>query len=173
MKRVTSQEYVKRLDALRNEMLAAGTDVYYVPGGDFHMSEYISDYFKCREFLSGFDGSNGEMVITKDGAYLWTDGRYFLQADEQLQGTGITLMKMGEQGVPKLSDFIKDALHDGESLGFDGRLVPAYFYDIIKRNSAERMLHSLPISIWSAISGLTDLHFLPEKHGSSMIHIPE
>ena len=133
MKRVTSEEYVKRLDALRNEMLAAGTDVYYVPGGDFHMSEYISDYFKCREYLSGFDGSNGEMVITKDGAYLWTDGRYFLQADEQLQGTGITLMKMGEQGVPKLSDFIKDALHDGESLGFDGRLVPAYFYDIIKK----------------------------------------
>lgn len=133
MKRQTSVEYVKRLDALRSEMLAAGTDVYYVPGGDFHMSEYISDYFKCREFLSGFDGSNGEMVITKDGAYLWTDGRYFLQAGEQLRGTGITLMKMGEHGVPKLSDFIKDALHDGESLGFDGRCVPAYFYDIIKK----------------------------------------
>ncbi len=133
MKRADSEEYVKRLDALRNEMFAAGTDVYYVPGGDFHMSEYISDYFKCREYLSGFDGSNGEMVITKDGAYLWTDGRYFLQAEEQLQGTGITLMKMGEPGVPKLSDFIKDSLHDGESLGFDGRLVPAYFYDIIKK----------------------------------------
>ena len=75
MKRTIAEEYVKRIDALRSEMLAAGTDVYYVPGGDFHMSEYISDYFKCREYLSGFDGSNGEMVITKDGAYLWTDGR--------------------------------------------------------------------------------------------------
>ncbi len=136
MKRMTSEEYVKRLDALRSEMLAAGTDVYYVPGGDFHMSEYISDYFKCREYLSGFDGSNGEMVITADGAYLWTDGRYFLQADEQLQGTGITLMKMGQPECPVLSDFIRDALKDGDSLGFDARLVPAFFFDTIKKKTA-------------------------------------
>ena len=135
MKRFTSDEYVKRITALRSEMLAAGTDVYYVPGGDFHMSEYISDHFKCREYLSGFDGSNGEMVITADGAYLWTDGRYFLQAEEQLQGTGITLMKMGQPGVPRLSDFIKDSLKDGDSLGFDGRLVPAFFFDTIKKKT--------------------------------------
>ena len=133
MKRLTSAEYVKRIDALRSEMIAAGTDVYYVPGGDFHMSEYISDFFKCREYLSGFDGSNGEMVITKDGAYLWTDGRYFLQAEEQLEGTGITLMKMGQPDCPRLSDFIRDALKDGDSLGFDGRLVPAFFFDTIKK----------------------------------------
>lgn len=135
MKRLTSAEYVKRIDALRSEMIAAGTDVYYVPGGDFHMSEYISDFFKCREYLSGFDGSNGEMVITGDGAYLWTDGRYFLQAEEQLEGTGITLMKMGQPDCPRLSDFIRDALKDGDSLGFDGRLVPAFFFDTIKKKT--------------------------------------
>ena len=82
MKRTIAEEDVKRLDALRSEMPAAGTDVYYVPGGDFHMSEYISDHFKCREYISGFDGSNGEMIITSSEAYLWTDGRYFLQAGQ-------------------------------------------------------------------------------------------
>ncbi|MBP5252354.1 MAG: hypothetical protein J6Z21_01045, partial [Lachnospiraceae bacterium] len=62
MKRTSAAEYVKRIEALRKEMITAGTDYYYVPGGDFHMSEYVCDHFKCREFLSGFDGSNGEMI---------------------------------------------------------------------------------------------------------------
>ncbi len=121
-------------------MNATGTDCYYVPDADFHMSEYVSDHFKAREYLSGFDGSNGQMVITKDEAYLWTDGRYFLQAADQLEGTGIKLMKMGEPGVPKIHDFLTACLNDGQTLGFDGRVVPYSLYEkLIKSLSAKNV----------------------------------
>ena len=133
MKRVSAEDYKKRITDLRKEMTEAGIDVYYVPGGDFHMSEYVGDHFKCREFMSGFDGSNGEMVITGDRACLWTDGRYFIQAAEQLAGTGIELMKMGEPGVPKISEFLKDVLNEGETLGFDGRCVSGGTFDRLKK----------------------------------------
>ncbi|MCR4791459.1 MAG: aminopeptidase P family protein [Lachnospiraceae bacterium] len=129
MIRHSAGTYTDRIDQLKKEMRTAGITAYYVPCGDFHMSEYISDHFKCREFLSGFDGSNGEMIITAGEALLWTDGRYFLQAEEQLQGTGIKLMKMGEPGVPKISEFLKNELKEGDVIGFDGRCVSGGFYD--------------------------------------------
>ncbi len=132
MKRTSAEEHVNRIEALRKEMITAGTDYYYVPGGDFHMSEYVCDHFKCREFLSGFDGSNGEMIVSSEGAYLWTDGRYFIQAAEQLEGTGIELMKMGEPGVPKISDFLKTHMENGQTLGFDGRCVSGGAFDRLK-----------------------------------------
>ena len=138
MKRLSPDAYKDRLNALRREMGAAGIDMYYVSCSDFHMSEYISDYFKCREYLSGFDGSNGEMVITGDRAYLWTDGRYFIQAEEQLKGTEIKLMKMGEPDVPKLTDFIKDNISEGHSLGFDGRCVPFSVYEKLSENLKDK-----------------------------------
>ena len=133
MKRVSASEYVKRLEDLRKEMITAGTDYYYVPGGDFHMSEYVCDHFKCREYLSGFDGSNGEMIVNADGAWLWTDGRYFIQAAAQLQGTGIELMKMGEPGVPKISEFLREHMESGQTLGFDGRCVSGGAFDRLKK----------------------------------------
>lgn len=129
MKRFNADVYKNRIEDLRNEMKTSGIDFYYVPDGDFHMSEYVSDHFKGREFLSGFDGSNGQMVITEDNAYLWTDGRYFLQAEKQLEGTDITLMKMGEKDVPKIPAFLIENLHEGQVLGFDGRIVPYSFYE--------------------------------------------
>ncbi len=132
MKRVSAEDYKNRIASIRKEMASAGIDVLYVPGGDFHMSEYVGDHFKCREFLSGFDGSNGEMVITEDRACLWTDGRYFIQAAEQLAGTGIELMKIGEPGVPKISEFMKEVLKDGETLCFDGRCVSGGTFDRLK-----------------------------------------
>lgn len=81
----------ERIARLREEMKNYGIDLYFVPTNDFHNSEYICDYFKTREYLSGFDGSAGNMVITQEEAGLWTDGRYFIQAERQLKGTGITL----------------------------------------------------------------------------------
>ena len=85
-----------RLAEFRKQMEQEQMDLYYVPTNDFHGSEYISDYFKVREFLSGFDGSAGELVITQQEAGLWTDGRYFLQAKKQLEGSGITLYRSGQ-----------------------------------------------------------------------------
>lgn len=100
-----------------------GYDVYMVPTDDFHQSEYVGDHFKVREYITGFTGSAGTAVFTKDEAGLWTDGRYFLQADQQLAGTGVKLYKMGEPGVPTVEEFIASALPEGGTLGFDGRVV--------------------------------------------------
>ncbi len=115
-------------------MEAEGMDAYYVPSGDFHGSEYVNAFFRTRSFLSGFTGSAGDLLVTADGAWLWTDGRYFLQAAKQLAGSGIELMKMAEEGVPTIEEFLKDAAlrHNEESgsdyvIGFDGRVVPARF----------------------------------------------
>jgi len=113
----------QRLDALRALMRENGIDAYMIPSDDFHGSEYVGDYFKCREFVTGFTGSAGTALILSDEAYLWTDGRYFLQAEDQLQGTGITLMKIGQEGVPTVEEFLEKKLDAGQTLGFDGRCV--------------------------------------------------
>lgn len=111
----------QQLIDLRAAMAAAGVDWYLVPTDDFHASEYVGDYFKCREYVSGFTGSAGTLLIGKDWAGLWTDGRYFLQAGQQLAGSGIDLMKMGEADVPTLTAYIKANVQG--VLGFDGRTV--------------------------------------------------
>ena len=117
------QEIKERLSALRREMRRENIDIYYVPTGDFHGSEYVSEHFKCREYLSGFTGSAGSMVITSGEAGLWTDGRYFIQAEEQLRDTGITLYRTGQEGVPAIYQFIRERLKTGGTLGMDGRVV--------------------------------------------------
>ncbi|MDO4485144.1 MAG: aminopeptidase P family protein [Bacillota bacterium] len=111
-----------QLIALRNKMKENGIDVYIIPTTDYHGSEYVNDYFKCREYISGFTGSAGTLVVKQDYAGLWTDGRYFLQAQRQLVGSGITLMKMGEPDVPELEDYLL-ALPEQNVIGFDGRVV--------------------------------------------------
>ena len=83
-------------------------DMYYVTTSDYHNSEYLGEYFKTRVFLSGFTGSQGTLVITLNGAFLWVDGRYFIQAENQIKGTIIKLMKMGQEGVPTISEFISE-----------------------------------------------------------------
>lgn len=85
-------------------------DLYIIPTTDFHGSEYVNDYFKCREYISGFTGSAGTLVVMQDRADLWTDGRYFLQARHQLEGSGIGLMEMGMPGVPEITTYIKEQL---------------------------------------------------------------
>lgn len=97
-------------------------DAYIIQTNDFHGSEYINDHFKCREFMSGFTGSAGTLIVTKEDALLWTDGRYFLQAAAQLDGSGITLMKSGEPGVPTITEYLQKTLTPEKTLGFDGRV---------------------------------------------------
>lgn len=115
----------ERLKLLRTEMEQRGIDIYIVPTSDFHQSEYVGEYFKARKFITGFTGSAGTAVITRDSAGLWTDGRYFIQAAAQLEGSTVTLFKMGEEGVPKVEDYVKSQLKEGGCIGFDGRVMDA------------------------------------------------
>nr|WP_197029660.1 aminopeptidase P family protein [Clostridium sp. 12(A)] len=113
----------ERLEKLRSLMAERNMDAYMIPTSDFHESEYVGSYFKCREFMTGFTGSAGTAVITKDEAGLWTDGRYFVQAAKQLEGSGVTLRKMGYPGVPTIEEYLDQVLPEGGCLGFDGRVV--------------------------------------------------
>ena len=113
----------ERLRELRTLMKVRNVDAYYVPSSDFHDSEYVEDYFKCRAFLSGFTGSAGTMVITQAFSGMWTDGRYFVQAKKELEGQDTRLMAMGEEGVPTIEEYLTDHMPEGGVLGFDGRVV--------------------------------------------------
>lgn len=115
----------QKLNALRILMKEKKIDAYLVPTDDFHGSEYVGDYFKCRKYITGFTGSAGTAIITQDMAGLWTDGRYFIQAADQLRDTTIELFKSGEPGVPTAHQFLNNKLEEGMCLGFDGRTVSA------------------------------------------------
>ena len=114
----------ERLSRLRALMQQKGAGAYYVPTADFHLSEYVNPYFKSRQYLTGFTGSAGTLVVTMDEAALWVDGRYFIQAEEQLSGTPVKLMKMGEEGVPSVLEYLSK-LPEGAVIGLDGRTVSA------------------------------------------------
>ena len=115
----------ERLGALRTLMKEKKMDAYLIPTDDFHGSEYVGDYFKCRKYMTGFTGSAGTAIVMQDMAGLWTDGRYFIQAAQQLEGSTVTLFKMGEPDVPTVHEFLKKHLEQGQCLGFDGRTVSA------------------------------------------------
>ncbi|MDU2686817.1 MAG: aminopeptidase P family protein [Paeniclostridium sordellii] len=115
----------ERLAKLREYMSEKNIDAYIIPSSDNHQSEYVGDHFKCREFISGFTGSAGTVVVTMEEAGLWTDGRYFIQAEKELEGSTIKLFKMGEEGVPTTEEYLYEYLKDGKTLGFDGRVICA------------------------------------------------
>lgn len=115
----------ERLSQLRQSMRRHGIDFYLIPTADFHNSEYVNEYFKVREYFSGFTGSNGTLVVSAGEAGLWTDGRYFVQAENELEGTGITLFRMQEEGVPTITEYLCGQMEDHDTLGFDGRVVDA------------------------------------------------
>ena len=146
----------ERLAALRALMDLNGIDAYLIPSDDDHASEYVNDHFKCREWITSFNGSAGTALVTRDSAYLWTDGRYFLQAEEQLQGTGVDLMKMNEPGVPTIKEKIcelaaaQGELKSGDTddgakpsrkfvLGFDGSTMTA--------SDGEKLASECPVEI--------------------------
>lgn len=117
----------ERISALRTEMKKRNLNAYIIPSDDFHASEYVGAYFKARAFLSGFTGSAGTLVVLENEAGLWTDGRYFLQAAAQLEGSGIDLMKMGEQGVPEIPEYLESKLQERAKVGYDARVITAGF----------------------------------------------
>lgn len=124
----------ERVEALRAKMKELGLASYLVPSSDPHQSEYLPEHYKTRAYISGFTGSAGFAVISLDEAILWTDGRYFLQAEKQLAGTPFVLYKMGEVGVPCLTEYLKSKLKNGESLGFDGRVVSLSMFEDLKKS---------------------------------------
>ena len=113
----------ERLQKLRALMQERSIDAYMIPTSDFHESEYVGKHFKCREFMTGFTGSAGTAVITNDDAALWTDGRYFVQAAAQLEGSTVVLQKMGQEGTPSIKEYLLDKIPQGGTLAFDGRVV--------------------------------------------------
>ena len=98
----------RELTALPEQMRKHNIDWYLIPSSDPHGSEYLNPHFRCREYISGFTGSAGTLLVGMEEAYLWTDGRYFIQAASQLSGSGISLMKSGEKDVPTVIQFLKD-----------------------------------------------------------------
>ncbi|KHS57502.1 MULTISPECIES: aminopeptidase P family protein [Terrisporobacter] len=114
-----------RIEKLRNVMKEKNIFAYIIPSADYHQSEYVGEFFKGRQFISGFTGSAGTVVITPEKAILWTDGRYFLQADKELATSCVELYKMGEENVPTTFEYIENEVPEGSKIGFDGRAISA------------------------------------------------
>lgn len=145
---------MNNLEKLRDVMRKENIDYYIIPSSDSHQSEYVAEHFKGREFISGFTGSAGVLLVGFKEAFLWTDGRYFIQAEKELNGSGISLMKMRTTGYPTLEEWIKKNIKSGETLGFDGRLfsVNQYkgFLEISKENNFNiNMDYDLLKDIWA------------------------
>ena len=123
----------ERIQKLREIMKKNKIDYYIVPSGDFHQSEYVAEYFKARKYITGFTGSAGTALIGIEKAILWTDGRYFIQAENQLKGSGIELYKMRIPGWPTLEEWLMKNMKSGQTLGFDGRVVSVNEYKELKK----------------------------------------
>lgn len=115
----------EKVSKLREIMDKKDIYAYIIPSSDYHQSEYVGEYFKSREFISGFTGSAGTVVITKEDAGLWTDGRYFIQAADELKDSGIKLFKMGEEGVPTVEEYLVESIPANSKIGFDGKVISA------------------------------------------------
>lgn len=113
----------ERLGKIRELMRERGVDAYVVPTSDFHESEYVGRHFACREYMTGFTGSAGTAVITADEAGLWTDGRYFVQAAKELEGSMVELRRMGQEGVHTILEYLAETVPAHGTVGFDGRVI--------------------------------------------------
>ncbi len=153
----------EELLALRREMGKRGIDAYLVPTTDFHGSEYVNDYFKCRKYVSGFTGSAGTLLVTNDFAGLWTDGRYFLQAEKQLAGSGISLMKINQPGVLSIREYLAENLKPESVVAFDGRVVDADFGKSLETDYNIKFDLDLVGEIWKERSAL---------HGNEIYELP-
>ncbi len=147
------QSISDRLKKLRECMCKLKIDAYLILSNDFHNSEYVSDYFKCRQYISGFTGSAGSVLVLNKEAGLWTDGRYFLQAEQELKGSGIELFRMEEEGIPTLEEYLKESLPDGARLGVDGRTISVAGYRKLEKKLQEKNItidleHDIVGSIW-------------------------
>ena len=138
----------KEILALQALMEKKGCDAYLVETADFHQSEYVGDYFKACAYLSGFTGSAGTLLVTKQEAFLWTDGRYFVQAEKQLENSGIELKRMGQPGVPTVIEKLAMLFAGPFCLGADGRT--------LSYHQAQSMQRALPMMTMALAEDLVD-----------------
>ncbi|WP_291573923.1 aminopeptidase P family protein [Clostridium sp. UBA4548] len=127
-------EIKERISKLRELMVQSNVDAYIVPSQDPHLSEYVGEHFKCRAWISGFTGSAGTAVFTKEKAGLWTDGRYYIQAEKQLKGTGIELFRAAEIGVPSYTQWLQSELKENNIVGFDGMVFSTSFAEKMEKD---------------------------------------
>ena len=142
-----------KIQLLREHMKKNGLDAYIIPSSDPHLSEYVADHWKARAWISGFTGSAGTFVAAMDESGLWTDGRYFIQAEKQLAGSEIKLYKMGNHGVPSYTEWIAEKLKNGDCVGFNGRTVSVFDFREMERKLSAKGIridksHDLVGSIW-------------------------
>ena len=161
----------ERVDKLRSLMAEKNIDAYVVPTADFHQSEYVGEHFKARKFITGFSGSYGTAVITKDDGGLWTDGRYFFQAENQLAGSGIRLMKMFVGDTPSIAEYLQANIPEGGCVGFDGRVLSMgegkeYEEALTAKNIRISYSDDLIDAIWEDRPALSEkpAFFLEEKY---------
>ncbi|MHB9343280.1 aminopeptidase P family protein [Fusobacterium polymorphum] len=160
-------EINKRIEEARKVMKKYKVDAYIVTSSDYHQSEYIDDYFKGREYLSGFTGSAGVLVIFKDEACLWTDGRYHIQAEKQLKGSEIKLFKQGNFGVPTYKEYIISKLAENSKIGIDAKiLLSSDVNEILSKKKYKIVDFDLLAEIWDKRKKLPDgkIFILEDKY---------
>lgn len=166
----------ERIAEFQKVLKEKGIHMYIVPTSDLHQSEYVGEYFKARKFITGFSGSAGVAVITPEEAGLWVDGRYFIQAANEIKDSGVILYRMGEPKVPEITEFIEEKLAEGGVLGFDGRTVSmqdgSVYEDIVNgKNGSIRYEEDLIDRIWKDRPGLSEKKAfdLPEKYAGESV----
>ena len=175
----------QRIEKLRSIMKEKNIYAYIMPSSDYHQSEYVGEYFKSREFISGFTGSAGTVIVTQSEAGLWTDGRYFIQAENELKNSDIKLFKIGEDGVPTVEQYLVDSIPKDSRLGFDGKVICAkegqnlasklefknisieYDYDLINNTNFRYS------SMRKMIYGNRDVAYLIKRHFYWVLSIQE
>ena len=131
----------ERLAALRAAMAEHEIDAWIIPSSDPHQSEYVADHWTGREWASGFTGSAGTVVVLKDEAALWTDGRYFIQAEQELEGVDVKLMREGNPSVPSIAEWLLDSLGAESTVGFDGKTMSAARVRQLVKQLNKKLLH--------------------------------
>lgn len=160
-------EINKRIEEARKVMEKYKVDAYIVTSSDYHQSEYIDDYFKGREYLSGFTGSAGVLVIFKDEACLWTDGRYHIQAENQLKDSEIKLFKQGNLGVPTYKEYIVSKLVENSKIGIDAKiLLSSDVNEILSKKKYKIIDFDLLAEVWDKRKALPNekIFILEDKY---------
>ena len=160
-------EINKKIEEARKVMGKYKVDAYIVTSSDYHQSEYIDDYFKGREYLSGFTGSAGVLVIFKDEACLWTDGRYHIQAEKQLKGSEIKLFKQGNLGVPTYKEYIILKLAENSKIGIDAKiLLSSDINEILSKKKYKIVDFDLLDKVWNERKALPNgkIFILEDKY---------
>jgi len=143
----------EKIAELRRKMNRYGLAAYIIPSSDPHLSEYVADYWKARSWFTGFTGSAGTLVVTKEESGLWTDGRYYIQAENQLAGSEIKLFKAGNPGVPAYTEWILNHLHENDCVGFPGKMIPVSLFKEMDHKFQSKKIkivkdHDLIEEIW-------------------------